>query len=144
MALGRPGLQGTMILSGFLVKPWGSAAGGVPVSASAAMATTNANLCGSGHACAPWRIVAWSPDGVISAFTRVLQEPAAVKRAKARNAQTLSALPESGHAPMLAAQFAGPRPSRAAIMFRAMQRRERHASDVWVRRARETAVGAHH
>src|SRR5262249_37293488 len=82
-----------MIRTGLLGKPWGSAAGGVPVSASAAMATTNANLCGSGHACAPWRIVAWSPDGVISAFTRVLQEPAAVKRAKARNAQRLSALP---------------------------------------------------
>jgi len=40
-SFGEPGVYGTMIRIGLLGKPWGCAAGG---SASAAMATTNANF----------------------------------------------------------------------------------------------------
>src|SRR6266550_4754674 len=49
-----------MIRTGLLGKLWGSAASGLPVSASAAMPTTNTNLPAASRPmpCAPWRILA--------------------------------------------------------------------------------------
>src|SRR5262245_44194556 len=62
-----------MMRTGLPGKPWGSAADGLAISASAARTTAHANPPAADRPmpCAPSRILARRPDGAISAFTRV-------------------------------------------------------------------------